>query len=199
MSDFRMPALGADREKGTLVKWLVSPGSHVKRGDVIADVETDKGTIAVEIWESGDVEKILVIPGQEVPVGTVLATIRSADAAAAPGPAAKLAAAPESVASEKQVPAEPALARATAALKSASSRSHVSPLARKLAASLGVDLARVQGTGPGGAITRADVEGAGRPAGASVVPGELSPAPATDKMRHAISLAMARSKREIPH
>src|SRR3972149_3053380 len=77
MSEFRMPSLGADMEFGTLVDWRVKPGDAVKRGDVVALVETEKGVIEVEIFDSGVVASIEVQPGRKVPVGTLLATLRS--------------------------------------------------------------------------------------------------------------------------
>lgn len=76
MGDFVMPSLGADMAAGTLVEWLVTPGQTVKRGDVVAIVETDKGNIDIEIWEPGVVDALRVEPGTKVPVGTVLATVR---------------------------------------------------------------------------------------------------------------------------
>ena len=77
MAEFRMPSLGADMEAGTLVEWMVKPGDRVKRGDVVAVVETQKGAIEIEIFEAGQVERILVDVGGKVPVGTPLAHIRS--------------------------------------------------------------------------------------------------------------------------
>ena len=91
--EFRMPSLGADMEAGTLVEWLVKPGDRVKRGDVVAVVETQKGAIEIEIFESGKVERILVELESKVPVGTPLARILTdeeaksgAAAVAAPSP-----------------------------------------------------------------------------------------------------------------
>src|SRR5512136_2587579 len=78
MPEFRMPSLGADMEAGTLVEWLVKPGDTVKRGQVVAVVETDKGAIEVEIWEDGVVEELRAQPGAVVPVGTVMATLGGA-------------------------------------------------------------------------------------------------------------------------
>src|SRR3970040_3032259 len=75
MSEFRMPSLGADMEFGTLVDWRVKPGDAVKRGDVVALVETEKGVIEVEIFENGVIESLVVSPGQKVPVGATLATL----------------------------------------------------------------------------------------------------------------------------
>lgn len=77
MAEFRMPRLGADMEAGTLVEWMVKPGDKVKRGDIVAVVETQKGAIEVEIFETGVIEKILVDVGTKVPVGTPLARLRT--------------------------------------------------------------------------------------------------------------------------
>ena len=76
-----MPALGADMEAGIILQWLVKPGDAVKRGDIIAVAETDKGAIDLEIWESGVIEEVVVPPGTRVPVGAVLARVRSEGAA----------------------------------------------------------------------------------------------------------------------
>ncbi|MGB9115742.1 biotin/lipoyl-containing protein, partial [Bradyrhizobium sp.] len=72
-----MPSLGADMEAGTLVEWLVKPGDRVKRGDVVAVVETQKGAIEIEVFEAGKIEQILVGLNAKVPVGTPLARIRT--------------------------------------------------------------------------------------------------------------------------
>jgi pyruvate dehydrogenase E2 component (dihydrolipoamide acetyltransferase) len=74
---FRMPSLGADMEAGTLVEWLVRPGEAVKRGDIVAVVETQKGAIEIEIFDAGLIDRLLVEPGTTVPVGTPLAEIRA--------------------------------------------------------------------------------------------------------------------------
>jgi pyruvate dehydrogenase E2 component (dihydrolipoamide acetyltransferase) len=172
MTEFRMPSLGADMEAGKLVKWRIKPGDHVQRGDIVAEVETEKADIDVEIFTTGTVQELLVQPDQKVPVGTVLATILEEGAAPAPSPAP----APE--------------------------RPRISPLARKLAAELKVDIAAVHGTGSGGAITREDVEraAAAKPATETVsAPAAGKPADFQAGMRRAIAAAMARSNREIPH
>jgi len=90
MGTFRMPSLGADMETGRLVEWLVAPGTAVRRGDVVAVVETQKGAIEIEVFEDGVLTETLVEPDTEVPVGTPIAEIRGAgdDRAPAPGPAA---------------------------------------------------------------------------------------------------------------
>jgi pyruvate dehydrogenase E2 component (dihydrolipoamide acetyltransferase) len=192
MGEFRMPSLGADMVAGTLTEWYKRPGDPVHRGDIIAAVDTDKGSIDIEVFEDGVIERLLVEQGRKVPVGTVLALIRGGGepvAAASRGAPAAPAAPPATV----PVPSEPA------AQPEAAERIRVSPLARRLAAELGVDLSRVQGSGPGGAILREDVEAAPRGAGT----GPAAPLPAADeaqaRMRRAIATAMARSKREIPH
>src|SRR5574341_770798 len=77
MAEFRMPSLGADMDAGTLLEWHVKPGDEVKRGDVVALVDTDKAAIEVEIFEGGVIDRLLVAEGDRVPVGTVLATLRS--------------------------------------------------------------------------------------------------------------------------
>jgi len=193
VSAFLMPSLGADMEAGTLVQWRVAAGDTVARGDIVAEVDTDKGVIEIECFESGVVERLVVEPGAKVPVGTVLAEIRSTDqlpphptgGATAPSSAPAAAA---SVPASTAVPLEPP--RPTP-----ERRVRVSPLARKRAAEMGLDLSMVQGTGPGGAIQVADVERA-EPKVGPPGPAQASP---LDSMRRAIAAAMARSKREIPH
>lgn len=184
MADFIMPILGADMTAGTLVVWRKQPGDRVQRGDVIAEVETEKGLIEVEIFLTGMIERFLVEPGTKVPVGTVLATIREEGA-----PAGATAAPSGSTA-----PPMPAAAVGAAPVEAG--RVRISPAARKRAAELGVDLTTVQPSGADGAITREDVEQAA--AGRSA----LAAQPEVDRetrLRQTIAAAMARSKREIPH
>lgn len=196
MAEFRMPSLGADMEAGTLVLWRVQPGETVKRGDIIADVETEKGIIEGEVFEAVVMDQLLIHEGQEVPVGTVLAMIRSTDLPGAPAVAA-LAVTPAAVGPR---------ARSSPAITSqppppspvVEHRVRVSPLARRRATELGVDLRTVHGTGPEGAIERADVERAASAPAAAVMPAAPVPA-APSGMRRAIAAAMARSNREIPH
>ena len=77
MIDFKLPSLGAEMEEGTLLKWLVQPGESVKRGQVVAVVDTSKAALDVEVWNDGVVAELRVQPGEKVPVGTVLATLRA--------------------------------------------------------------------------------------------------------------------------
>lgn len=199
-----MPSLGTDMQAGTLVEWQVKPGDHVKRGDIIAAVETEKGIIEIEVFESGQVEQLLVQPGEEVPVGAVLATIRYEGAGViATAPEVKPLPSPEEPSLLLPPPVAPPIE--PAAPVAVAPRLRVSPLARRLATQLGVDLRTVQGTGPHGAIERADVERAVAPKGKDVAPAAAA-APVAEKskvfaegMRQAIARAMARSNREIPH
>src|SRR6056297_2273141 len=139
MGEFRMPSLGADMEKGVLTSWEVSPGDEIRRGDVIAVVETDKGAIDVECHETGTVREFLVEPGTEAAVGTPLAVI--------------------DVPGEEPAGGKPAAAPA-------SRRVPISPAARRRAGELGIDPATVTGTGMQGSVTVEDVEQAagGKPA-----------------------------------
>lgn len=213
MVDFRMPSLGADMEAGTLVEWLVKPGDHIKRGDIIAVVETQKGAIEIETFETGEVEKFLVDVGTKVPVGTPLARIRTEGEAKEGAAPVAPAAAPPLVPPappkmEKPIaapPLQPAPVPPPRPVKAprpvAEGRVRASPAARKLAETRGIDLSVLTGTGPEGAITFADVErGAGAaPAAAEKVEKKRAPGLNLDAMRVAIAAAMARSKREIPH
>jgi pyruvate dehydrogenase E2 component (dihydrolipoamide acetyltransferase) len=207
MSDFTMPSLGADMESGTVVEWLVKPGSQVHKGDVIAVVETHKGAIEVEIFDEGVIEELLVEEGQEVPVGAVLARLtkagekREADTPEAPaveeaGREPEAEREPEPEPERKPEPLPEPLRPALAA------RSNVSPAARRRAAERGIDPDRLHGTGIDGSVTLADVEAAS-PAATREEP---RPAPAKVRrgfdpvqMRKGIASAMSRSKREIPH
>jgi pyruvate dehydrogenase E2 component (dihydrolipoamide acetyltransferase) len=198
--EFRMPSLGADMEAGTLVEWLVKPGDWVKRGDVVAVVETQKGAIEIETFQAGQIEKFLVDLNSKVPVGTPLAEIR-AEGAAKPSAiqAAPPVAAP-AVPMTAPPPVTPIIAPAAPPLvPGAAARVPASPAARRLARERGIDLATVTGSGPAGAIIYADVER--RLGEVAVARPERKRAPELDltAMRAAIAAAMARSKREIPH
>ena len=172
LEEFRMPSLGADMAAGRLLQWLKAPGDQVKRGDIIAEVDTDKGVIEIEVFSEGTVSKLLVQEGERVPVGTVLALI------AEPGAAEE----EKAPATEARPPEEPRPIRA-------------SPVAKRFAAERGIDLADVAGTGPDGVITLADLEALT----ARLSPAPSSDEEAGGRLRRAIAAAMARSKREIPH
>ena len=130
-SEFRLPALGADMDEGTVLEWHVAPGARVKRGDVVAVVETDKGAIDVEIFMDGVVREIVVPPGTKVPVGTVLALVD------APG--------------ETTAAASPAPSPPSAVEGGDGGRLRISPAARRRARELDLEFTAIKGTGPDGA------------------------------------------------
>lgn len=216
-----MPSLGADMEVGTVIQWLIKPGDAVKRGDIIAVVDTEKADIEVEVFEAGVIESIVVPEGRKVPVGEVLVLIQAEGAPVAR--AQPQAAAPPKAAPPAPIPT-PAVQRVEIPPKKpsipAAHRPRVSPLAMRIALDLGVNLSTVKGTGPDGAITKADVERASKVAAAppAATPPPAPPAVAAEApslaraarspagleerkvaMRRVIAAAMARSKREIPH
>jgi len=193
-----MPSLGADMQFGTIVDWRVKPGDTVQRGDVVALVETEKGVIEVEIFESGVIDSLVVQPGQKVPVGATLATLGGDGKKIEPQPAAKPVTPPAAAAPVKEEIAPAKVATVRAAEESA--RLRVSPLARKRAQELAVDLSTIAGTGADGSIAIADVERAAESA-KTPTPAVAPAAKGLDlgAMRRVIAAAMARSKREIPH
>lgn len=212
MSEFKMPSLGADMDAGTLVEWMKQPGDRVERGEVIAAVETQKGAIEIEVFETGILEKILVDVGQQVPVGTVLALIRGEGAgepfvsSPSPTPAST---SPTPPTSASPVPAPMPLPVAAPNAAAPARQFKVTPAAMRRALELGLDLTHMQ-SGDDGVIGLREVE-----AGATLAPSPPPPAsPASirplqaraakggldlDEMRKAIAAAMARSWREIPH
>lgn len=192
-----MPQLGADMNAGKLLGWRKHVGDHVQRGDIIADVETDKADIEIEVFTTGVIEKFLVQPGEKVPVGTILAIIHEegkpleAEAPRIPEVAAR-----EPVQAGPAVPA-PLLSPITTRPVVGEKRLRISPAARKVAVDLGVDPATLAGTGPGGRVTLDDVQRAAQ--AKPVQPTVEATSDRQARMRQAIAAAMARSKREIPH
>lgn len=195
MSQFRMPSLGADMEAGTLTEWLVKPGDEISRGDIVAVVETQKGAIEIEVFENGVVESLLIEPGETVPVGTPMAEIFDGQSGAPAPPSPKpIEPTPTEVpVPAPQMPAAPS--PPTAPVQPPAGMVRASPAARRLAASKGIELAAISGSGPDGAVQYADVEAAAPDA---IVAKQPAPT-GIDAMRGAIAAAMARSKREIPH
>lgn len=183
--EFLMPSLGPDMADGKLVEWRAAPGSVVHRGDVIALVETEKGIIDVEVFRDGTIESLLVTPGTIVPVGARLALLSGSADASAQSATVREAVAPPAA------PATVPTPRAAHAPDDAGHRLRVSPAARIRAHALGVPLETLSGTGPGGAVTVADIERA------------ATGAPVRDAakaaMRRAIAASMSRANREIPH
>jgi pyruvate dehydrogenase E2 component (dihydrolipoamide acetyltransferase) len=239
-----MPALSPTMEKGNLAKWLKKEGDKVKSGDVIAEIETDKATMEVEAVDEGTIAKILVPEGtQDVPVNDVIAVmagdgedVKAAGAGAGSAkPAPKPADAPPKPAAASAPPAlapaaKPAAPAAAPALQAASPAPHTngqgrifsSPLARRLAREAGIELARINGSGPHGRVIARDVEEAksgkglkapgAAPAGAPVIapsmsdkqilalfePGSYEIVP-HDGMRRTIAQRLTQSIQTIPH
>ena len=205
MSEFRLPSLGADMTDATMREWFVKPGDTVKKGDSIAAVETDKGIIDIEVFESGTVKEILVQPDEKVPVGAVLATILSeteTETATATETEERAEHGEAVFAAGKQAPLTDKPAAPGVPPPRPGARKRISPAARKRARELGVDPETIPGTGPDGAVTLEDVAnsaGPAAPTGAAAGTAERPAEPAANAMRHAIAAAVTRSKREIPH
>lgn len=185
MPDVFMPRLSDTMTEGILSQWLKREGDTVRRGDVLAEIETDKATMELEAYDSGVLSRILVTPGTTVPIGQPIAVIGEPSDAASPTPtgtapsaaaATTTAVAPPPVGGEPSTPVTSAVP-ATSAARPA--RPPASPLARALAREHGLDMADITGTGPGGRIVRADVRAAvaaheqrrATPAAPSVPPG----------------------------
>jgi len=191
MINFTLPSLGADMDEGKLVEWKIKPGDSVKRGQIVAVIETSKAAIEIEIWNDGTVHELMVQPGQTVPVGAVLATLL------APGEKAETAKpAPEVPAEAATMPMPPAAKPSIVPAAASAGRLRVSPAARRRAEEVGVSLEMLVGSGPDGAVTLEDVE---RAVAGKEKPSQAVPAGHQTEMRKAIAAAMSRSKREIPH
>ena len=226
--EIKMPALSPTMEEGTLAKWLIKAGDTVKSGDLMAEIETDKATMEFEAVDEGVIAEIVVPEGTDnVKVGQVIAILAvegedasaakaapKADAPKAEAPKANADAAP----SPAPAPAAPAATQAPASKPAASGdRVKASPLARRVAAEKGVDIASVTGSGPNGRIVRADVEGAKpgtAPAATAAAPAEAAvPAPAKpatipdipheatklSNVRKTIARRLTESKQQVPH
>ena len=216
--EIKMPALSPTMEEGTLAKWLVKVGDKVSSGDIMAEIETDKATMEFEAVDEGVITAIAVAEGSEgVKVGTVIATLAGDDESASPAPATKpTAAAPAPVAAAAPAPAAaPVIATP---VKAAGERVVASPLAKRIAATKGVDLTNMTGSGPGGRIVKADVEAAtpgAAPAPVAAVTASAAPAPAAaaatpdfgipfeaeklNNVRKTIARRLTEAKQTIPH
>jgi pyruvate dehydrogenase E2 component (dihydrolipoamide acetyltransferase) len=221
-----MPALSPTMEEGTLAKWLVKEGDTVKSGQLLAEIETDKATMEFEAVDEGVIGKLLVAEGTEgVKVNTPIAVLlaegekpgemqAAAPAAPAPAPAKTQAPAPAAL------PAAPMAQPAPRAAEPGGTRVFASPLARRIAAEKGLDLATLKGSGPHGRIVKSDVEGAkpgAAPAATPAVAAAAMPAgPAAetvlkmyadrpfeemklDGMRKIIAARLTEAKQTIPH
>ncbi len=208
MADVIMPKMSDAMTEGKILSWRKRVGDRIARGEVIAEIETDKVNVEIEAETAGTLTDIVVPAGQPAPVGGVIAHINGGGAPSAPAAAA--AATPAPTGAAKAVPPAPA-AQASAAPVSAPSDGQlkVSPIARRLAAERGVDLSRVTGTGPGGRIIERDVEAAAQPAPAAAAQPAVSAAPDAggpeyedtelSRMRQAIARSVAQSMQSTPH
>jgi pyruvate dehydrogenase E2 component (dihydrolipoamide acetyltransferase) len=221
--ELKMPALSPTMEEGTVAKWLVKEGDTVAAGDVLAEIETDKATMEFEAVDEGTIAKIVIADGTEgVKVGTVIALIDSEDE---PAPA-KPAAAPEAKAAAPKPEPEPEV-KASPATNSPprpdpvpqsredGDRIKASPLARRLAQQSGLDLSTVKGSGPGGRIVKADLDGAAaktpapssQPDAPSATPAPAAAAPGAitheviklSSMRKTIARRLTEAKQTVPH
>ena len=223
-----MPKLGFDMAEGTLVRWVKKVGEVVNKGEVLAEIETDKATVEVESSASGVVRKLLVDEGAVVPVNSAIAVVGTADeviseeaggkaeGAGGMDQTSRVKSQPESIADpstgsrvpaasmqagqrQKHVPVVEAVAPLVASPVKAS------PLAKKIARAEKVDFTKIQGTGPGGRIVRRDVEAAVGLTGTSTLIRPIVFASRADetvsltKLRQAIARRMAESKTSIPH
>jgi pyruvate dehydrogenase E2 component (dihydrolipoamide acetyltransferase) len=234
-SPILMPDLGSGMEEGLLLNWTKQVGDTIKDGDVIAEIETDKTTVEVPVHASGTITELVGEPGQTLKVGEVIGYVDSNGAAqSAPAADAKPAAQAAS-ANGGSAPAQAAPAAETEAPEVAEPEEEAdgnlpggvkaSPVARKMAAERDIDLKRVKGTGPGGRITKSDVEDyvpgaapakaapAASPTGSPAAAASAIPAPVyrvpeasadveiieTSKLRARIASRMTESKQQVPH
>ena len=209
-----MPKLGFDMAEGTLVRWVKKEGESINKGDVLAEIETDKATVEVESSASGIVRKLLVDEGAVVPINSPIAVVGTADekidipaAAPAESKPKDVAAAPVPPKVEVSTPLPVAVAPSVPVAPSGPIKA--SPLAKKIASESKVDLSKVKGSGPGGRIVRRDIEsaisGQQLPVSEQARTTIQSVSPAADetigltKLRQAIARRMAESKTTIPH
>jgi pyruvate/2-oxoglutarate dehydrogenase complex dihydrolipoamide acyltransferase (E2) component len=171
--EFKLPDLGEGLTEGEVARWLVAEGQEVAEDDPLVEIQTDKTTVEIPSPAAGKVARILVGEGEVVPVGTVLVVIGDGAIAAA----------------EEQPRAEPARDAAPPPAREREARVRATPLVRKVAQGLGVDLARVEGTGPQGRITEEDVQRA------AAQEGRREP---LRGVRRLIAEHMARAHREVP-
>ena len=192
MIDFLMPSLGADMEAGTLVEWRKRPGDSVKRGDIIADVETQKGLIEIEVFDEGVIGELLIKEGTKVPVGTLMATIN---------PSTSILETKETTTQKTVIaiqPTEEKTIKKAVTEQFEKKQIKASPLAKRIAAENNIDLSQLQGTGEGGAITKEDIENAITQKEKITKPEEKMSLQ-LEAIRLAVAAAVSKSNKEIPH
>jgi pyruvate dehydrogenase E2 component (dihydrolipoamide acetyltransferase) len=214
MTEVIMPKMGDGMEEGTLVEWTVKDGDKVKSGQVIGNIQTDKAVMELEAPGSGTFTGILLAAGSTVPVGVPIAIILKDGETVPAGWGSGGGSAPAAAAPAGESAPVAASAPAAAAAPATNERVKASPLAKKIAAELGVDLASVAGTGPSGRIVQKDVVAAGSGAKApvvAVVPAKAAPAFAPvaataedtvfklNKIRQITAKRTQESKQQVPH
>jgi len=218
MAEIRMPKMGDGMEEGTINAWLIKEGDSINNGDPIAEVETDKANVEIAAYEAGIVTKLVVQVGETVPVGAVIAIVGEGSAPSKTGNGKKATAdaKPAPVVEAVAPPVTSPVAEAAPAPVTGPQGERVksSPLARKVAESLGIDIAQVTGSGPNGRIVERDVtefkqKSATTPVAPNVgTPPSVKPTTAPvltgsetkiSKMRAAIANRTVLSKTTIPH
>ena len=209
-----MPKLGFDMREGVLVRWVKNEGETITKGDVLAEIETDKATVEVESSASGVVRRLLASQGDSVPVGAPIAIVGTADekiddqpASSGQAPVSIRPASDEKLEKVEKDELQPSESQQSDFVKA-------SPLAKKVARDGKVDLSKVKGTGPGGRIVRRDVEAAlaggksapstPQPSFAPITSSAAVPVPGdtvikTTKLRQAIGRRLVESKQNLPH
>ncbi len=204
MPDVLMPRLSDTMTEGVVGQWLKHEGDVVQRGDVLAEIETDKATMELEAYDSGVLTRIIAPAGSTVAIGRPIAVVEDQAGSAgsgggravstAPTDGAPAAAAAAATPASLAAPAEASPAQ----MSTAAAPVRATPLVRKLAREHGIDLAAVTGTGPGGRIVRADIEAvirqrpAAEPAGPAVVPAAAKPSPVVSAEDQQVPLSSIR-------
>ena len=203
ITEVTMPSMGADMTEGTIVKWLKKEDEKIEKGDKIAEIETDKTVVEMEAYGDGYLRKIIIPEGEKVPVGTVIAFMGALDDEIpeikdeSPSKSETL-----SESTSKSSSLQDSSLNSNPKISNSTGRVKASPIAKKLAEELGVDLSSISGSGPGGRITKEDVEAAGSGSGSgnneveSSVQGNLTP---LSSMRKTIASVTVRSKTEAPN
>jgi pyruvate dehydrogenase E2 component (dihydrolipoamide acetyltransferase) len=206
-----MPKLGFDMAEGVLVRWVRNEGENINKGDVLAEIETDKATVEVESPASGVVLQHIVDQGTVVPVGAPIAVVgqpgEKVEAPVAESGKQKAEAKVEEKPAPQTQPTPAPVSQAVSTPEAGPVKA--SPLAKKIARDQNIDLARVQGTGPGGRVVKKDVEAAlvsGQPSAVSRQPAPAFVAVSHEdetvqltKLRQAIARRMTESKTTVPH
>jgi len=188
--ELRLPDIGEGVAEGEIVRWLVQVGASVREDELLVEVLTDKANVEIPSPVDGILAKILADPGKTVKVGEVIALIEAAGEIPAPP------AAPGKTEVTPRPPEEPPAKGESSPRRAPGPEALATPVVRKLAKDLGIDLSKVAGTGPGGRVTEGDVRAAAAPAGATRPPDERVPFMGKRRMA---AKKMVLSKSSIPH